>query len=62
MPDWGLRLVALFDPVARQAVGDLGRWFGFDNTRTRQALGMRFTPAGDAAAAMAESLLRLGLA
>jgi dihydroflavonol-4-reductase len=61
MPDWAMRLVAIFDPVARQAVPDLGRWFAFDNTRTRQALGMNFIPAGDAAAAMAESLVRLGL-
>ena len=62
LPDWALKLVAVFDPVARQAVPDLGRWYGFDNSRTRQALGMSFTPAGDAAAAMAESLIRLGLA
>lgn len=62
MPDWAMRLVAVFDPVARQAVPDLGRWYGFDNSRTRQALGMSFIPAGDAAAAMAGSLLRLGVA
>lgn len=61
MPDWVMRLVAIFDPVARQAAPDLGRWFAFDNTRTRQALGMTFISAGDAAAAMAESLVRLGL-
>jgi dihydroflavonol-4-reductase len=62
MPDWMLRLVAVFDPVARQAVHDLGRWYGFDNSQTRRALRMDFIPASRAASDMAESLVRLGLA
>jgi dihydroflavonol-4-reductase len=61
MPDWVMRLVALFDPVARQAVADLGRWYGFDNSRTRRELGIDFIPASRAASDMADSLVRHGL-
>jgi dihydroflavonol-4-reductase len=61
MPDWVLRLVAIFDPIARQAVPDLGRWYGVDNTQTRRALGMEFIPASKAATDMADSLVKLGL-
>ena len=62
MPDWVLRLVAVFDPIARQAVHDLGRWYGFDSSQTRRVLSMDFIPAAKAASDMAESLIRLGLA
>jgi hypothetical protein len=48
--------------VARQAVHDLGRWYGIDNSRTRRALAMDFIPASKAASDMAQSLIRLGLA
>ena len=62
MPDWVLRLVAVFDPVARQAVHDLGRWYGIDNSQTRRTLKMDFIPASQAASDMAASLVRLGVA
>jgi dihydroflavonol-4-reductase len=62
MPDWVLRMIAIFDPVARQAVHDLGRWYGVDNSQTRRVLKMEFIPASKAAADMADSLVRLGLA
>ena len=62
MPDWVLRLIAIFDPLARQAVHDLGRWYGVDNSQTRRALKMEFIPASKAASDMADSLVRLGLA
>jgi dihydroflavonol-4-reductase len=61
MPDWMLKLVALFDPVARPVVADLGRWYGVDNSATRRALGMEFIPAAQAASDMAASLVRLQL-
>jgi dihydroflavonol-4-reductase len=61
LPDWVVKLVALFDSMARQTVPDLGRWYGTDNARTRRALGIEFIPAGKAAAATAESLVKLGL-
>ena len=62
LPDWAVRLVSVFDPVARQAVPDLGKQFQVDNEPTRQALGLTFIPAGEAAAAMGRSLVDLGLA
>jgi dihydroflavonol-4-reductase len=61
MPDWMLKLVALFDPVARPVVADLGRWYGVDNSTTRRTLGMEFIPASQAASDMAASLVRLQL-
>jgi dihydroflavonol-4-reductase len=61
LPDWAVKLVALFDPMARQAVPDLGLWYGVDNSQTRRALGIEFISAAKAAAATGESLVRLGL-
>jgi dihydroflavonol-4-reductase len=62
LPDWAVKLVSVFDPMARQAVPDLGKQFRVDNASTRRALGMTFIPAGEAAVAMGRSLLELGLA
>jgi dihydroflavonol-4-reductase len=57
LPDWMVKLVALFDPTARQIIPELGREVRVDNTLTRDALQMTFIPAADAAAAMARSLI-----
>lgn len=62
LPDWAVKLVSVFDPMARQAVPDLGKQFRVDTGPTRQALGVSFIPAGEAAAAMGRSLVELGLA
>lgn len=62
LPDWAIKLVALFDGAARQAVPDLGRPMHVDNSRTVRTLGMKFIPAREAAVAMARSLLDLHLA
>jgi dihydroflavonol-4-reductase len=62
LPDWAVKLVSVFDPMARQAVPDLGKQFRVDTGPTRQALGLTFIPAGEAAAAMGRSLVELGLA
>jgi dihydroflavonol-4-reductase len=59
LPDWVVKLVGLFDPAARQFVPELGREVRMDNTLTREALPMTFIPAGEAAAAMARSLIEL---
>lgn len=61
LPDWMLRIVGIFDPIARQVVPELGRELKVDNTVTRKALGIDFIPAGDAAVAMARSLIELEL-
>jgi nucleoside-diphosphate-sugar epimerase len=62
LPDWMIRLVAIFDGTARQAVPDLGRQMGLDNSLTRRTLGMDFIPSREAAVAMARSLVDLKLA
>jgi dihydroflavonol-4-reductase len=59
LPNWAVKLVALFDPAARQIIPNLGREIRVDNTLTREALQMTFIPAADAAAAMARSLIEL---
>jgi dihydroflavonol-4-reductase len=62
LPDWAVRLVGIFDPAARLAVPELGKYVRADNTATRRALAMQFMPGADAAAAMGRSLIDLGLA
>lgn len=59
LPNWVVKLVALFDPTARQIVPELGRALRVDDTVTREALDMHYIPMADAAAAMARSLLEL---
>jgi hypothetical protein len=54
-------LVGLFDPTARQIIHELGREVRVDDARTRAALNMTYIPATDAAAAMARSLIELGV-
>jgi dihydroflavonol-4-reductase len=61
LPDWAVKLVAIFDPTARQAVPELGRELRVDNSHTRRTLGMEFIPAPEAAVAMAQSLVDLRL-
>jgi dihydroflavonol-4-reductase len=61
LPDWAVKLAGIFDPAARLAVPDLGKQMNVDNSLTRRTLGMEFIPAPEAAAAMAQSLVDLGL-
>jgi dihydroflavonol-4-reductase len=61
LPDWLVRIVAIFDFAARQTAPDLGKNFVIDNSLTRRTLGMEFIPARDAAVAMAQSLVELKL-
>ena len=62
LPDWAVRLAALYDPGARLALPELGKFVPVDTTRTRLALGLEFIPAEEAVAAMGRSLVELGLA
>jgi dihydroflavonol-4-reductase len=61
LPDFAVRLLALFDPAARAIAPDLGRVSAIDNSRTRKALDMVFRPAQEAVIASAESLVELKL-
>ena len=61
LPDFVVRMVALFDGAARTSVPKLGLHSRFDNSLTRAALGMDFIPLSESAPAMARSLIALGL-
>lgn len=60
LPDFVVRLVALFDPTGRATLPDLGFELRVDNLRTRHALKMDFIPVTESAPAMATSLIELG--
>ena len=61
LPDWAVRLAALYDPGARLAVPELGKFVPVETSRTRRELGMEFIPADAAVAAMGRSLIALKL-
>jgi dihydroflavonol-4-reductase len=62
LPNWAVRLAALYDPGARLALPELGKFVPVDTTRTRRALGIEFIAAEEAVAAMGRSLIEHGLA
>ncbi len=61
LPDFAVRLVALFDRRVRTLVPGLGRPISFDSTRSQKALGMSFRPAEEAIVSLARSLIELKL-
>lgn len=61
VPDFIMRIIALFDPAARSVVSGLGHESKFDNSQTRKALNVSFRPITESAPAMAKSLVDLGL-
>ncbi len=62
LPDWLVRLVAVFSAAARQAATpELGRSKTATSAKARAMLGWEPLSAADALAATAESLIRLGL-
>ncbi len=62
LPNFMVKLVALFDPTAKLTVPDLGLDRKLDNSRTKKALGIEFIPVEDAAVASGKSLIEHGLA
>ena len=61
LPDWLLRIVALFDPSVGQIVPELGKRKTATNDKARRVLGWSPRSTEDAIVATAESLVRLGL-
>ena len=61
LPDWLLRLVALFDPSVRQILPELGRAKNATNEKARRVLGWQPRSNEDAIVATAQSLGPLGL-
>jgi dihydroflavonol-4-reductase len=61
LPDWLVRVAALFDPAVRQFAPELGKIRNATNDKARRLLGWAPRSNADAIVATAESLLRLGL-
>jgi nucleoside-diphosphate-sugar epimerase len=61
LPDWAIRLVAVFDPEVRQIVPELGKTQESSNEKARRLLGWAPRSNEEAIVATAESLIALGL-
>ncbi|NIJ18884.1 dihydroflavonol-4-reductase [Sphingomonas naasensis] len=61
LPDWLIRLLALFNPLAREAVPRLGIQARASNAKARSVLGWQPRSNEEAIVASAESLMALGL-
>jgi nucleoside-diphosphate-sugar epimerase len=61
LPDWLVRIAALFDPAVRQFAPELGKIRNATNDKARRLLGWAPRSNAEAIVATAESLLRLGL-
>jgi len=61
LPDWLVRRLALFDPVVRRVVPELGRQTAFDCARIRGELDWRPRPLSETVAATARSLKSFGV-
>ncbi|WP_294045510.1 aldehyde reductase [Sphingomonas sp.] len=61
LPDWLVRLVAIVNPLAREAIPRLGIRANASNAKAREVLGWRFRSSEEAIVASGESLFALGL-
>lgn len=61
LPDWLMRVLALFVPSVKQTVPNLGKVRKSTNEKAKRLLGWKPRSAADAAVATAESLVRLGM-
>ncbi|MEZ5708896.1 MAG: NAD-dependent epimerase/dehydratase family protein [Blastomonas sp.] len=61
LPDWVVKLVALFDPRIRQVAGELGKVRNMDTSHARDKLGWEARPVADSIVDTARSLLDQGL-
>jgi nucleoside-diphosphate-sugar epimerase len=61
LPNWLVRLAALWDPAVKQVVPELGKQKNATNEKARRVLGWAPRSSEEAVAATGESLVRLGL-
>ena len=61
IPDWLVKVMALFNPLAREAAPRVGIRAAASNAKARDLLGWQFRPNDEAIVASGESLIRLGL-
>ncbi len=59
IPDFVLKLLAIFQPIYKQTVTELGRTRKASNAKASRVLGVKFRTAEDALVASAESLIQL---
>lgn len=61
MPNWVMRIVALFDPMVRQMIGELGKTRHAEPTHAMKKLGWAPRPVADSIVDTAKSLIALGV-
>ena len=61
LPNWLVRLAAMWDPAVKQVVPELGKRKNATSEKARRVLGWAPRSSEDAVAATGESLVRLGL-
>jgi nucleoside-diphosphate-sugar epimerase len=61
LPNWMVRLAAMWDPAVKQIVPELGKRKNATNEKARRVLGWAPRSSEEAVAATGESLVRLGL-
>ena len=61
LPDWLIRVMALFNPLAREAAPRVGIRSAASNSKAREQLGWQFRSNEEAIVASGESLIRLGI-
>ncbi len=61
LPDFVMKLAALFDPAVRQVVGELGNVRGVDTSHARDKLGWVARPAAESIVATARDMIALGI-
>lgn len=59
VPDFALKLMAVFQPIYRQTVTELGRTRKASNAKASQVLGVKFRTAEEALVSSAKSLIQL---
>ena len=61
LPDWLLKVLALFDPLVKQVVGELGNVRASPADHARDKLGWVPRPAGDSILDTSRDMIRLGI-
>lgn len=61
LPNWLVRMVALFDPAVGRIVPELGRRRHFDNAAIRKDLNWRSRPIDETITATGDSLIEMGI-
>jgi dihydroflavonol-4-reductase len=61
VPDFALKLMAVFQPIYKQTVTELGRTRAASNAKATRVLGVKFRTAREALVSSAKSLVELGV-